>query len=197
LIYQLKGLPGFVLSYVNGNGHPSYFSFFPWAGFTLAGITFGYILVDAKERIGEAEFFKRVAVFAICAYAAGSAMSLTSRFEYGFFDYSLTSPHFFLIRLGWVLLILYGAYLWSTTEMSAGWSPLINLGQASLIVYWLHVDIVYGRLFHGFAQALELSGAALQLMWMAPLMLAAASARPLLAQIQMRLGTRPRRLSTA
>jgi uncharacterized membrane protein len=183
LIYPLKGLPGFVLSYVNGNEHPSYFSFFPWAAFTLAGITFGYMLIEAKQRAGEANFFKRVAVFAICAYALGRAMSLTSVFEYGFFDYSLTSPHYFLVRLGWVLLILYGAYLWSVRKRRAGWSPLISLGQASLIVYWLHIDIVYGRLFHGFAQTLELSGAVLQLMWLVPLMLMATFARPSLARL--------------
>ena len=182
LIYRLEGLPGFLLSYVNGNKHSSYFSLFPWAAFALAGVTFGYILLEAKQGIGEPEFFKRVAVFAICAYALGRAMSLTSVFEYGFFDYSLTSPHYFLVRLGWILLILYGAYLWSTYEMAAGWSPLISLGQASLIVYWLHVDIVYGPLFHGFAQTLVLSGAMLQLLWLAPLMLAVASARPALAQ---------------
>jgi uncharacterized membrane protein len=182
LIYPFKGLPEFVLSYVNGNRHPSYFSLFPWAAFCLAGITFGYMLVEAKQGIGEPEFFKRVAVFAICAYAVGCAMSLTSMFEYGFFDYSLTSPHYFLVRLGWVLLILYGAYLWSTCDMALGWSPFISLGQASLIVYWLHLEIVYGRIFHGFAQTLDLSGAILHLIWLAPLMLAAAAARPSLAQ---------------
>jgi uncharacterized membrane protein len=193
LIYPLRGLPGFVLSYVNGNAHPSYFSFFPWAAFTLAGMTFGYLLIEAKQCIGEPEFFKRVAVFAICAFAVGRAMSLTSIFEYGFFDYSLTSPHYFLVRLGWVLLILYGAYLWSTRQMSAGWSPLITLGQASLIVYWLHVDIVYGRLFHGMAQALDLSSALLQLLWLAPLMLLAASVKSELARLQSWLATNPPR----
>src|SRR5438552_17659351 len=152
LIYPLRGLPPLLQSYVNGNGHPAYFSFFPWAAFTLAGMTFGYLLMEARLRRAETEFFRKVAVFAVCAYAAGCGMSLTSKFEYGFFDYSLTSPHFFLVRMGWLLLILCGAYLWSRHELSAGWSPLITVGQASLIVYWVHVDIIYGRLFHGFAQ---------------------------------------------
>jgi hypothetical protein len=107
----------------------------------------------------------------------GAAMSLTRKFEYGFFDYSLTSPHFFLVRLGWILLILCGAYLWSTLDISVGWSPLITLGQASLVVYWLHIDIVYGRAFHSFAQSMDLSSATLQLMWLGPLMLLAASAK--------------------
>jgi fucose 4-O-acetylase-like acetyltransferase len=65
--------------------------------------------------------------------------------------------------------------------MSAGWSPLITIGQASLIVYWLHVDIVYGRLFHGFAQALDLSSTVLQFVWLVPVMLLVASAKPALA----------------
>ena len=182
-IYPLEGLPSFVLSYLNGDQHPSYFSFFPWAGFTFAGITFGYLLLEGKERMGEREVFKRVAVAGICSYAIGSAMSLSHIFEYGFFDYSLTSPHFFLIRLGWVLLILYGAYLWSARKAAGRWSPLITLGQGSLIVYWLHIEIVYGRPFRDFLQSLELQDAAMHLLWLIPLMLCLASAGKLKARL--------------
>jgi uncharacterized membrane protein len=177
LVYRFHGLPSFFLSYFNGNDHPSYFSFFPWAAFTLSGITFGYMLLEAKSRIGELEFFRRVAVTGITAYAVGGAMSLSRIFEYGFFDYSLTSPHYFLVRLGWVLLILYGAYLWSTREAATRWSPLITLGQASLIVYWVHIEIVYGRLFHSLGQSLDLANAVMQLVWLLPLMLLVASTK--------------------
>jgi uncharacterized membrane protein len=174
-IYPLKGLPDFILSYLNGNNHPSYFSFFPWAAFTLAGITFGYLLLEGKTAVGEREFFRRVAVGGIFIYAIGAAMSLTSTFEYGYFDYSLTSPHFFFVRLGWILIILYGGYLWSTRRAAARWSPLITLGQASLVVYWLHMEVVYGRVLHSLGRSLELSVAALQLLWLVPLMLLIAS----------------------
>jgi uncharacterized membrane protein len=174
-VYPLKGLPAFVLSYLNSNNHPSYFSFFPWAAFTFAGITFGYILLEGKMRLGEPEFFKRVAVAGICVYAAGGAMNLSRIFEYGYFDYSLTSPHFFFVRLGWILLIMYGAYLWSTRATAARWSPLITLGQASLVVYWLHMEIVYGRIFHSFGQSLDLSSAAFQVMWVVLLMILVAA----------------------
>jgi uncharacterized membrane protein len=183
LIYPAKGLPSFVLSYVNGGGHPWYFSFFPWAAFTFAGITFGYALLEGKQLMGEPEFFKHVAVAGITVYAIGVGMSLTSIFEYGFFDYSLTSPHFFFVRLGWVLLILYGAYMWSTCKAAVGWSPLITLGQASLVVYWLHMEIVYGRFFHHLNQSLEITNASMQLLWVVPLMILLASRR----QIQMAL----------
>jgi len=175
LIYPLEGLPRFVLSYVNGAGNPSYFSFFPWAAFTLAGITLGYVLLEAKERMEEREFFKHIAVAGICAYAVGYGMSLTPVFEYGFFDYSLTSPHFFFVRLGLILLILYGAYLWCRRETAYRWSPLVTLGQASLIVYWMHLEVVYGRF--GFGSTLRLSDAVLHLVWFLPLMLVLASYR--------------------
>jgi uncharacterized membrane protein len=186
-LYVVKGLPPFILSYVNGAGHPSYFSFFPWAEFTFTGITFGYLLLEAKERIGEREFFKGVAVAGIAAYAIGVGMGLTPFFEYGFFDYSLTSPHFFFVRLGLVLLALCGVYLWCSRKDARGWSPLVTLGQASLIVYWTHLDIVYGRA--GFGQTLPITNAALHLAWMLPLMLVFASHRSLrmrlLARVQL------------
>src|SRR6185369_14404705 len=176
-LYGFRGLPSFILSYLNGNNHPWFFSVFPWTAFALAGITFGYALLEGKETIGEREFFKRTAVGAIFIYAIGVSMSLSRVFEYGFFDYSLTSPHYFLVRLGWLLLILCGAYLWSTRNAATQWSPLIRLGQASLVVYWLHIEIVYGRLFHNFAQSVVISDAALHLLWVVPLMLVIASRR--------------------
>lgn len=177
-VYPLRPpVSSLVLSYLNGSGHPWYFSFVPWAAFTLAGITFGYALLEATDRIGDAKFFQGVAVSGVAAYGAGMAMSFFPVFEYGFFDYSLTSPHFFLIRLGLVLLILYGAYKWSTRAGVRGWSPLIVLGQASLLIYWVHIEVVYGRPFHDFAQALDLSDAVTHLFWVVPLMVCLAAAR--------------------
>jgi uncharacterized membrane protein len=161
------------VSYLNGNGNSSAFSVFPWAAFAFAGITFGYMLLAGRDRFGEKQFFDGVAVAGVNAYAIGSVMSFFPIFNYGFFDYSLTSPHFFLVRLSWVLLIIYGAYKWSTRAGAERWSPLIFLGQASLVVYWIHMEVVYGRPFHNFARALELAEATTHLLWVVPLMFGA------------------------
>jgi uncharacterized membrane protein len=166
--YSVRSLPSFILAYLNGNAHPWYFSIFPWAGFTFAGITFGYLLLEGRDRFSEREFFRGVAVAGVLIYAAGAAL--------GFVDYSFISPHYFFVRLGWLLLVLYGAYLWSTRVAAAPWSPLIVLGQASLIVYWIHIEIVYGRLFQDFTQSMELVDAATHLLWLVPLMILLASA---------------------
>jgi len=62
------------------------------------------------------------------------------------YDYWHTSPEFFLIRVGMLLLILTASYTWCRWGAGQwGFSPLIQLGQASLLVYWVHLEFVYGR----------------------------------------------------
>jgi len=171
ILYPLHlGLPSLLQSYLNGAGHPEYFSIIPWIAFPICGMTFGYLLLEARERDAEHRFFQTVAVAGILAYAIGMFMSLFPILQYGFFDYSLTSPHFFFIRLGLLLLILYGAYRWSQRLTADHWSPLKAFGQASLVVYWIHIEVVYGRLAFnwGFIHNLQISHAALQLLWFIP-----------------------------
>ena len=63
------------------------------------------------------------------------------------YDYWHTSPEFFLLRVGLLLLILSAAYVWCRWGAGQwGFSPLIQLGQTSLLVYWVHLEFVYGRL---------------------------------------------------
>jgi len=46
-----------------------------------------------------------------------------------------------------LLAILSLAYAWCRWGAGQwGFSPLIQLGQTSLLVYWVHIEFVYGRL---------------------------------------------------
>ncbi len=101
-----SGLPGPVLDYLNGNGHSYYFSLFPWMSFALTGITFGYAVLEARTRNVEDRFFSWIVGGGILACAIGMAMPFFKIFEYGFFDYCLTSPHYFLVRAGWLSIVL-------------------------------------------------------------------------------------------
>lgn len=178
LAYRGGGnLPQALLAYLNGGGNPSYFSLIPWAAFALAGMTFGYLFLMFRDRRDERRFMDASVVAGVCLFALGSAMSFFPVLEYGFFDYSVTSPHFFFVRLGWLLLILYGAYRWSARDRSTEWSPMRTFGQASLLVYWVHIEIVYGRLFNANYRALDLPSAAAQLLWLVPAMLLLSCAR--------------------
>jgi len=45
-----------------------------------------------------------------------------------------------------LLVILNACYAWCRWGLAQwGFSPVIQLGQASLLVYWVHIEFVYGR----------------------------------------------------
>jgi len=45
-----------------------------------------------------------------------------------------------------LLVILSASYAWCRWGLGQwGFSPVILLGQASLLVYWVHIEFVYGR----------------------------------------------------
>jgi len=143
-------LPWYLESYINGvhiydTPQPWLFPFFPWAAFAFAGLAAGFFLMSDWGRAQQA---RAVALLAgVGAAIAGIALCLdASRLQiYGDYDFWHTSPNFFLIRLGVVLAILLISYLWCHWGPGLrGFSPLISLGQASLLVYWIHLDFVYG-----------------------------------------------------
>jgi len=62
------------------------------------------------------------------------------------YDYWHTSPEFFLMRTGILLMLMFLAYAWCRWGLGEkGFSPLIQLGNTSLLVYWVHIEFVYGR----------------------------------------------------
>jgi hypothetical protein len=66
---------------------------------------------------------------------------------YGEYDFWHTSPNFFLVRAGVVLIVLFLGYAWCRWGAGEwGFSPLIEMGKCSLLVYWVHLEFVYGGL---------------------------------------------------
>jgi hypothetical protein len=50
------------------------------------------------------------------------------------------------MRCGILLLILSLVYAWCRWGLAqTGFSPIIQLGKTSLLVYWVHIEFVYGR----------------------------------------------------
>ena len=44
-----------------------------------------------------------------------------------------------------LLLILFGVYWWCRLKPGRWLSPMQQLGTTSLLVYWVHIEFVYGR----------------------------------------------------
>jgi hypothetical protein len=144
-------LPWPLESYINGChnlGAPQswLFPLFPWATFAFAGLAAGFLLFSEWSR---AHTTQALALSGI----SGAALILIARWLdhspiqlYAVYNYWHTSPNFLLTRVGILLAIAFLSYAWCRWGLGAwGFSPLIQLGQTSLLVYWVHIEFVYGR----------------------------------------------------
>jgi uncharacterized membrane protein len=147
-------LPWPLESYINGVhnlGTPQawLFPIFPWTAFAFAGLATGFILQSQWARQRDTLIFFLVGASGLVFVAAARWLDAQPRQLYAVYDYWHTSPSFFLIRVGMLLVILTASYAWCRwvigQDRGWGFSPLIQLGQASLLVYWVHLEFVYGR----------------------------------------------------
>jgi hypothetical protein len=144
-------LPWPLESYVDGVHNlgvpqPGIFPIFPWTAFAFAGLAVGLILQSQWARGQEARAFFSMGVAGGLLIEFARWLDAQPRQFYAVYDYWHTSPSFLLIRVGMLLVILSAAYGWCRWGAGQwGFSPLIQLGQASLLVYWVHIEFVYGR----------------------------------------------------
>ncbi|MGD1081904.1 MAG: heparan-alpha-glucosaminide N-acetyltransferase domain-containing protein [Candidatus Sulfotelmatobacter sp.] len=176
-------LPWPLESYVNGVhnlGTPQagLFPVFPWTAFAFAGLAAGFILQSswAREQGPRAFFSLGLAGGVLIEFARW--LDAQPRQLYSTYDYWHTSPSFFLIRVGMLLVILTASYAWCGWGAGQwGFSPLILLGQASLLVYWVHIEFVYGRVSILPKHMMGIGGATVGLMIISLAMLALAFIR--------------------
>ena len=148
-----KWLPWPVESYINGvhtynKPQPWLFPFFPWAAFGFAGLALGFFLFSEFAKRNETVTFLSIA--GLGALACGVSVALDEApvrlYPAAIYDYWHTSPNWFLMRCGILLLVLFLVYVWCRWGLGQrGFSPLVQLGNTSLLVYWVHIEFVYGR----------------------------------------------------
>jgi uncharacterized membrane protein len=122
------------------------FPIFPWTAFAFAGLAVGFILQSEWAHTREITVFFSIGAAGVVLIELSRWLDASSFHIYPVYDYWRTSPEFFLIRLGMLMVILTASYSWCRWGWALrGFSPLIQLGQASLLVYWVHIEFVYGR----------------------------------------------------
>jgi uncharacterized membrane protein len=149
--WQSTWLPWWLESYIDGChnlGSPQswLFPLFPWGAFAFAGLAAGFILFSDPARN---QLAKTLALFAgagAVAILAARELDHSSFHLYSTYDYWHTSPNFLMMRIGLLLVISFLTYAWCRWGWATrGFSPFIQLGQTSLLVYWVHLEFVYGR----------------------------------------------------
>jgi hypothetical protein len=121
----------------------------------MAGALVGELIDAAKSHERARRVHGTLALAAGAGIIGGSAASsLPSIYDEATFWSS--SPTFFFIRLGLVLLLVPLAWY-----VGLSWSPLVLMGRSSLFVYWIHVEMVYGSFVAPIKRTLALEGALL------------------------------------
>src|ERR1700690_2271409 len=149
--WQPRFLPWELESYVNGVhnlGVPQagLFPVFPWTGFAFAGLPLGFLLIsDSARKLGAYAFLLAAVAGLVLIYGAKFVGTLGWKI-YPVYSFWTTSPSFFAMRVGMLLLLVLMAYAWCRWGVGQwGFSPMIQLGQTSLLVYWVHIELVYGK----------------------------------------------------
>jgi uncharacterized membrane protein len=144
-------LPWELETYINGVhnlGQPQAWLFpvFPWTAFAFAGLALGFLLTSPHAKKLGAYTFVVIGIGGMLFVLGSKFLDSLGLNIYPVYDYWHTSPSFFVIRLGMLLLMTSGAYAWCRWGPGEwGFSPMIQLGKTSLLVYWVHIELVYGK----------------------------------------------------
>jgi uncharacterized membrane protein len=143
-VIDLHALPAPVRSYLIPDLNQ--FGFFPWASFLAFGMTVGSIF-----RVIRPEDMQRTLLWMLgVGVSVATFAHYLSNLPYSIYpkvEFWLDSPGLIAIKIGILLCMLALAYVWVNLAGAQRWSLLRQLGTTSLLVYWVHVELVYGRWF--------------------------------------------------
>jgi len=138
-----SGIPWLIRNYIVPN--KEYFSFFPDTAYIAFGVSFGGLLrhaAPARDKIMQWTACLGLALVVTAHYFSNLPFSVYQRS-----DFWLDSPGLILIRLGIVLVLAAAGYVWTTGQQAQRLGFMRRLGTNSLLIYWVHVELVYGRSF--------------------------------------------------
>jgi hypothetical protein len=139
-----SGVPWLIRNYIVPN--KAFFSFFPDAAYTAFGFSFGALLrcspMSARDRIMQWAACLGLGVILTAHYFSNLPFSV-----YPHSDFWLNSPGLILIRTGIVFVLAAAGFVWTAHQSAVKPGFMRTLGTNSLLIYWVHVELVYGRWF--------------------------------------------------
>jgi uncharacterized membrane protein len=172
------GVPLVVKNYLVPSPGTSQFPFFPCAAYVGFGLAAGSLVKRTESPGGQMDRLMQWLVL------LGFGLIFTSEYfanlpwsVYAKSDFWRDSPALILIRVGIILAMLAGSYLWTGLRAASSWSWIESLGKTSLLVYWVHVTLVYGGLATPIKRTLTPTGSALAAIIVTLLMVALSEMR--------------------
>src|SRR5262245_28394969 len=160
-------------SYIGGPQPMAWFALFPAFAWLMVGIAIGHWWAreNRKGRLGRA-----FVVSAVAGVAMAGTVILIRRYDPYIIRYpseyaQQMGPGTFFYRLGCVGVLALLAYALTTGPFRNRFSVMRIFGQTSLLVYWVHVELVYGLLFKRFAGKLSMGQATIGFLLMTAAML--------------------------
>lgn len=126
--------------------HGSLFPIFPWLNFLLAGGIFAKYFVDARNKNEEDKFVKQTTILALSSLLFGHLFF--SPLLPDFIQALRPHPMFYLERLGYVLFLFALCWYWDKKSTSKK-TFILDASRESLLVYWLHLIIIFGMFWKG------------------------------------------------
>ena len=137
-----SGVPWIVRGYIIPDFNA--FGIFPWGAYLAFGVSAGSVIrtvpQEATERCMQWAAILGGGLILVSQYFANSAFSL-----YAKSDFWLNSPAQVMTKVGVLFCMVSVAYLWTRYGARDGWSWVRQFGVTSLLVYWVHIELVYGR----------------------------------------------------
>ena len=170
----LDRLPWMIRNYFSGTFAPGTFPLFPWFGFAPGGAAIGLLVARWKNDA------RKMMLLSLAAVAAGIVIIGVSRLATIYASHPANwsfwhnAPEYFFIRSGILLVVLGSCYFLCRPFNSVSFSFMRLFGRHSLLVYWVHIDLAYGRLCESLKGTMGIAGtlAGTMIMTVAMLLLA-------------------------
>ena len=147
--------PALLREYLAPGAGRGRFAFFPCASYLGFGLAAGIVV-----RRAAAEQIERLMQWGVLiGFALIFSAQYFSNIPYSIYPQSnfwSDNPTLILIRVGISLLMLAASYLWTEFCVAPGWSWMQSLGRNSLMVYWVHVMLVYGTWVQSIKRSLSI-----------------------------------------
>jgi len=162
----VASLPTWLQWYLRPAGEYTTFTMLPWSGFLFAGGAVGALLAAARDDASERRVQIAMSLVGVALIVVGfitaSQPTIYHASAYHAPSFWTSSPTWFAMRIGILMVALTAIYGLAAFAARRGITlrPLVLIGQHSLFVYWIHVELVYGYASRWWLHRLPLWGTA-------------------------------------